>query len=279
MERTKLFVSYSHKDREWLERFYQHIAVLERRGLVEPWSDIRTAVGANWETEIDAKLREAKVAVLLISPAFLASEWIWKREMPQIVAHHAAGMELLPLVVRPCAWRLEESLARLQARPTNGRALSLGSESQADSDLSAFVYELAARVGRPPTLCLKGEWNGMYNGTRPIQLTIQEESGDSFVGTMTYPGEGTVTVVKGTVQAADDVVGTQNNDGTSSSNRIAVSFKETAYEREGSSRISFKGEYRAIVASNEMFGEWFTEPSLVGEFKCQRATTPPNDPA
>jgi predicted nucleotide-binding protein len=72
VDRTKIFVSYSHEDRHWLNRLAQHIAVLERRGLVDLWSDARIEGGEYWEREIDNALSKAKVAVLLVSPAFLA---------------------------------------------------------------------------------------------------------------------------------------------------------------------------------------------------------------
>ena len=41
MARTKLFISYSHRDRGWLEQLKSHLALLERRGLVQVWSDTR----------------------------------------------------------------------------------------------------------------------------------------------------------------------------------------------------------------------------------------------
>lgn len=150
MPRTKIFVSYSRDDGEWLGRLALHIAVLERSGLIDVWSDARIEAGADWEQAIELALSSAKIAVLLVSPAFLASQFIWQHEIPRIVAHAKQGMDVLPLIVSPSAWRLEKELARLQARPTDGRALSLRSESQIDEELASFTYELAARVGISP---------------------------------------------------------------------------------------------------------------------------------
>jgi hypothetical protein len=144
--REKVFVSYSHRDREWLECLLTHLAVLERRQLIQTWSDTRIAIGAEWQSEIENALGSSRVAVLLVSPDFLASDFIWREEMPRVMAHRKNGMEVLPLIVRPCAWLLEEDLKQLQARPPEGRPLSTVSSAQIDLELAAFVYELAARV-------------------------------------------------------------------------------------------------------------------------------------
>lgn len=98
MSRTRVFVSYSHDDQEWLNRFSMHIAGLERLGLVDLWSDTRIEAGADWKQVIDTVLTSARVAVLLVSPAFLASKFIWNCEMPLIIAHSAQGMDALPLM-------------------------------------------------------------------------------------------------------------------------------------------------------------------------------------
>jgi TIR domain len=287
VSRTNVFVSYSHDDREWLDRLSQHIAVLERRGLVDFWSDGRIAAGADWEQSIETALSDAKVAVLLVSPAFLASEFIWKREMPRVVAHATQGMDALPLIVRPCAWRLEEELARLQARPTDGRPLSLGSESQIDQDLSSFIYELAAKIGKSPVAPifsaddpsvsdpsdahplaqLDGEWIGHYNRTRPIRLLIRNSTGETFHGTIEYSAEGTVTVVEGTIHrmwSRDDPFWAQVTGEAEVGDSVALSFRETGYEGKGSSSISFDGEYRAIAIRRTMTGAWFSGTRLVG---------------
>src|SRR5215813_2537953 len=291
MARTKVFVSYSHKDAEWRSRLEEHIAVLERRGLVELWSDDRIGVGAEWKREIDKALSDAKVAVLLVSSAFLKSDFIWSEEMPRIEAHAAQGMDVLPLIVRPCPWRLEEFLARLQARPTGGRPLSEGSASQIDADLSAFAYELAAKVGRSPAVApppepppkkgtnkkgtdLIGTWTGVYNPTVAMKLIILEMEANAFRGSMEYPGDRTITRVEGTIHehwSRDDEIWAQISDATSAPHPFAVIFKETDYERKGSGSVSFDGEYRGFVSGGTMAGAWFSGKRLVGLFRLDRS--------
>lgn len=291
MSRTKIFVSYSHKDLEWLVRFTEHVSVLERQGLIDLWSDTRIVAGAEWENEIDDALTAAKVAVLLVSPPFLASYYIWEHEMPRIIAHSKQGMNVLPLIVRPCAWRLEEELARFQARPADGRPLSLGSESQVDSDLMAFTNELAAQIGRSRVTAsvektgsplaisvdevasVSGEWAGNYNGTRPVHLRITEVRNHIISGAMEYAAEGTITHVKGSIHTSwspNDPIWAQLGGVNYQDRGVAVSFRETDYEKKGSSSISFDGEYHAFVSGDEMTGAWFSGQRLVGSLVLQR---------
>lgn len=285
MSRTRVFVSYSHTDRGWLDRFSLHAAVLERRGLIDLWSDTRIDAGTPWEKEIEGALTSAKVAVLLVSPAFLASRFIWQNEMPRIVAHSKQGMNVLPLVTRPCAWKLEEDLARLQARPANGRPLSLGSESQVDLDLSGLIYELAAQIGKSPAAFgpsdadaitvaadLPGEWTGHYNGTRPIRLLVHEVNNFDFRGRIEYPGEGTATNMEGTIYeqwSSNDRFWAQIGGATEGRKR-ALSFREIGYETKGSTLISFDGEYRMFLRDDEMVGAWFSNDRLVGSLALSR---------
>lgn len=142
MTRHTLFISYSHRDRVWLERFETHLAPVSRKRKITPWSDLRIGAGEQWEQAIELALTQAAIAALLISPDYLASEFIWSTEMPKILAHQEAGMRVLPLLARPCAWRCAPEIAVLQARPSDDRALSSGTEAEVDRDLAEFVYEL-----------------------------------------------------------------------------------------------------------------------------------------
>ena len=126
MARTKLFISYSHLDRGWLELLKTHLALLIRWGLVHVWSDTRIGAGNRWREEVESALRESDSAVLLITPDFLASDFIWNEELPMLLAHQKQGMQILPLITKPCAWRMAPELAALQARPADGRPFRRG---------------------------------------------------------------------------------------------------------------------------------------------------------
>lgn len=84
--RTQIFISYSRRDREWLDRF----EIKLRHGKIRDeafsiWSDKDLEAGENWRAVIESKLASASVALLLVSDAFLASKFIQNVELPAIL--------------------------------------------------------------------------------------------------------------------------------------------------------------------------------------------------
>ncbi|HEU4885862.1 MAG TPA: diguanylate cyclase [Longimicrobium sp.] len=113
--RNRVFISYSHKDKEWLERLQRHLRPLERAGAVI-WNDTLLEPGTPWREEIRTALAETKVAVLLISADFLASDFISTNELPPLLAAaEADGATILSVIISPSRFVRMESLSRFQA--------------------------------------------------------------------------------------------------------------------------------------------------------------------
>lgn len=103
LTQRKVFISYSHKDARWLERLRVHLKPIEREGIIDLWDDTKIAAGIQWKGAILEALETSRVAVLLISADFLASDFIAEHELPTLLAQVASGgTVILPVIISPC---------------------------------------------------------------------------------------------------------------------------------------------------------------------------------
>jgi hemoglobin-like flavoprotein len=95
--REKIFVSYSHKDSVWLERLRGQLGAGIYKEAFEIWSDLAIETGANWKEQIQAAIASSRIALLLVSKHFLASDFIINDELPSILrlneSNEAGGPE------------------------------------------------------------------------------------------------------------------------------------------------------------------------------------------
>ena len=106
MNRDQVFISYSHADSDWLKRLQTMLVPLQRQGALDVWADTRIQPGQLWKEEIEKALARAKVAVLLVSPDFLASEFIARHEFPTLL--EGASKEGLTILWEPVRHSLYE---------------------------------------------------------------------------------------------------------------------------------------------------------------------------
>jgi TIR domain len=120
-----VFISYSHKDEVWKDRLAKQLDVLNKQGLLDVWEDRQIGAGAEWLKEIEAAIERASLAVLLVSADFLTSPFILGKEVPRLLERRSAeGLEIFPILVRPCVWQEVPWLASIQARPLDSRPLN-----------------------------------------------------------------------------------------------------------------------------------------------------------
>jgi hypothetical protein len=106
MSRDKVFISYSHADRAFMEEFKTMLGPVLRQGKVVLWDDTQIQPGARWREEIQAGLAAARVGVLLVSDNFLSSGFITNDEVPPLLkAAGDDGATVFWVCLSPCLWQ------------------------------------------------------------------------------------------------------------------------------------------------------------------------------
>jgi hypothetical protein len=83
--RTKVFVSYSHKDAQYEEELRTHLQAMAYSDIVEYWDDSHLQPGDAIDQTIKDEMAKAKFIIILISPDYLASWYVRKKELDPLL--------------------------------------------------------------------------------------------------------------------------------------------------------------------------------------------------
>jgi len=131
-ERKKVFVSYSHKDKEHLADLKRHFKPFFKE--IDFWDDSKILPGQNWKDEIIKALNETKVAILLVSTDFLGSDFISTEEVPPLLkAAKEDGASILIVVLKPCLFEEFPDLNQFQTlNPPSNPVIKMKYEEKED---------------------------------------------------------------------------------------------------------------------------------------------------
>jgi outer membrane protein assembly factor BamB len=120
----KLFYCYARKDRALRNKLDEHLATLRRTGLVTAWYDGEIVPGTLWEEEIETHLDTADIILLLISPAFIASDYCYGKEMKRALERHdKQEARVVPILLRAVYWA-GTPFSRLHVLPSNAQPVT-----------------------------------------------------------------------------------------------------------------------------------------------------------
>jgi len=191
--KNKVFISYSHEDREYLERLIVHLKPLEKDKIIIAWSDKKIQVGDDWKKEIENSLKECRIAILLISADFLASGFINDNELPTILDKSGKKeLSVIPVIIKPCSFKSNKRLSRYHAINDPEKPLVELNEAEQEKIWTKVYDTIVNHINKPD----KTE-NGLNNDfenpsldeTKIVESYIIEEG----IGTNTH-GETIITI-------------------------------------------------------------------------------------
>jgi hypothetical protein len=126
---------------------------LEREHRIEIWDDTRIKPGSRWKEEIEQALATTKVAVLLVSADFLASDFIAADELPPLLsAAEKEGAIVLPVILSPSRFSRTTSLSQFQAVNDPLKPLIGMTKSEQEAVLVKVTEDIEAALNHSPKI-------------------------------------------------------------------------------------------------------------------------------
>ena len=106
----RAFISYSHKDADLLTQLHEHLSTLQRQQLMDAWTDKEIHPGGVIDDHVDQQIEQAGLYLLLVSSAFIQSNYCFEKEFTRACERQRAGEAIIvPIIIRECDWNIPDS--------------------------------------------------------------------------------------------------------------------------------------------------------------------------
>lgn len=174
-DKPVIFISYSHKDEpekpvdgevKWLTFVTDYLKLGVKHGIYDLWFDRHMPGGADWNPEIERKVRACDIFILLVSANSMASDYIIDKEIP-IVRDRQMKREpvhFYPLLVSPTPEPGLEKVKDKNLRPRGAKPLSSYSfydraqhMTDTANEIAQLVQGIAKEKGTVETTEVRGQ--------------------------------------------------------------------------------------------------------------------------
>lgn len=141
--RNSVFISYAREDARWMNLFKTHLKPYVDKGSFSVWSDTEIQPGDQWEEKIKQALDSTRVALLLVTPSFLNSNFILKEELRYFLkASQDNGLIIFWVAVENVAYEATDLKSYQSANANPERALNDFAENEIDNEIVRLCRKL-----------------------------------------------------------------------------------------------------------------------------------------
>lgn len=175
-----VFISYAAADDAFCRQLESHLSPLTQRNLISTWHPRKIVPGEDYNSIISEKLEGAHLILLLLSPDFLASSYLYGTELKRALERNSAGTaKVVPIIIRPFDIS-PTPFKGLSKLPANGEAVTKWSNNDAAwADIVRAIRHLLEHAGAIPVQSVVG--------TRPAATPIPGLTAASSFQPPQYP--------------------------------------------------------------------------------------------
>jgi hypothetical protein len=141
--KLNVFISYAHEDEQIKKDLDNHLTTLKHSDKINVWHDRRLKGGDEWDKSIKEEIQKADIILLLISPDFISSSYIYRIELEIAMQKHENGeAQVIPIYVSSVDTKYEP-YRKLNPLPKDAKPIDLSeNKNKTLADIAVSLREI-----------------------------------------------------------------------------------------------------------------------------------------